>query len=84
MDCFPFIVTLSRERYSLLGFIACYSSRRKETSDLTIKGKRFYLQEDNDKYGEHDLISFPRLYYTRLCTNYVDSHVDKILCIIVF
>ena len=64
MDCFPFIVTLSRERYSLLGFTACYSSGRKEMIDLTIKGNKFYLQENSDEYGGHDLIYFPRLYYS--------------------
>ena len=34
---------------------------RKETIDLTVKGNKFYLQENSDEYGGHDLISFPRL-----------------------
>ena len=73
MYCFPFIVTLSRERYSVLGFIACYSSRRKEKGDLMVNGKTFYLYEDNEEYGGHDVISFPHLYYTIICTTYVDQ-----------
>ena len=84
MDCFPFIVTLSRERYSVLGFIACYSSRGKETSDLMVKGKKFNLQENDDEYGGHNLNSFPCLYYTSICTNYVDSHVDESLWMTIF
>ena len=52
---------------------------RKETIDTTVKGNKFYLQENSDEYGGHDLIYFPRLYYRRLCTGDLLSHVDDIL-----
>ena len=52
---------------------------RKGTIDLTVKGNKFYLQENSDEYGGHDLISFPRLYYRTLCTGDLLSHVDDIL-----
>ena len=31
---------------------------RKETIDITVKSNKFYLQENSDKYGGHDLIYF--------------------------
>ena len=53
--------------------------KRKETIDITVKGNKFYLQENCDEYGGHDLIYFPRLYYRILCTGDLLSHVDDIL-----
>ena len=75
MECFPFIVTSSRERYYVFGFIACYSSRRKVTHDLTVKGKKMYLHDINIEYGGHDVICFRCLYYLIICRTYVDSQV---------
>ena len=79
MECFPFIFTSSTERYYLFGFIACYSSLRKVTRDLTVSCKKLYLHDNNNEYGGHDVISFPRLYYMIICTTYVDSQVDASL-----
>ena len=65
--------------FVLSGLFSICSYLIKETSDLRFKGKKFYLQENNDEYGGHDLICFPRLHHKRLCTSCLVSHVDEIL-----
>ena len=39
---------------------------RKETIDITVQGNKFYLQENSDEYGGHDLniFSFFHIYIT--------------------
>ena len=56
MDCFPFIVTLSREDILFVVLQHAILVERKERIDITVKSNKFCLQENSDEYGGHDLI----------------------------